>query len=464
MFEVTSTTLHLLQMRGIYGGLDQNNPYEHVRNFTEVCSPFTFKNVSQESIWLRVFPLSLTGEFNKWLAKLPNNSITSWEELVVAFYTRFFPPSRVMKLRDEIQSFKRQEGEPIHETWVRFKKILLKCPTHRLPNDLLLQYFFRSLDSVNKGVVDQLVRGGIMLQPFEVALFLLDEMTRINQAWYSQEGSGGSPRVNDLLSRIFDKVEGSDDLLKGMKDDFSSLNSKVISHAYAIKTLEGQLSLLSTKFKPNITRECDDRGLAIVTRSKKVAIGKVMGNEDAQKNEEGERMEEQEFLIHQNIAKEQQKEVDRHVQIPKVMQPLPKIPQPFPQRLKKQNEDEKFKKFLSMFKTLSITSPPTHFVEALLAMPGYAKFMKELVTKKRSLDFETSDVSHSSTSMRLLMIDRSIKHPIGLLHDILVKVDRFIFLADFVILDCQIDDEIPIILGRPFLATGRALVDVESGI
>ncbi|KAK4718125.1 hypothetical protein R3W88_016463 [Solanum pinnatisectum] len=57
-----------------------------------------------------------------------------------------------------------------------------------------------------------------------------------------------------------------------------------------------------------------------------------------------------------------------------------------------------------------------------------------------------------ATTMRLLMADRSIKH----------HVDRLIFLANFV-LDYEIDAEIPIILGRPFLATGRALVDVESG-
>ncbi|KAK4737370.1 hypothetical protein R3W88_001067 [Solanum pinnatisectum] len=154
-------------------------------------------------------------------------------------------------------------------------------------------------------------------------------------------------------------------------------------------------------------------------------------------------------------------------------------------------------------------------------MPGYTKFIKELVTKNRSLDFETIEVFHNCsafmtkelikkrkdpgeftirctismlkfakalcnlgasinlmpygiykqlglgepkpTIIRLLMADRSIKHHVGILYDILVKVYRFIFPADFVILDCEIDAEIPTILGRSFLATGRALVDVESG-
>ena len=67
------------------------------------------------------------------------------------------------------------------------------------------------------------------------------------------------------------------------------------------------------------------------------------------------------------------------------------------------------------------------------------------------------------TAMRLLINDRTVKRPIGILHDVLVKVEPFIFSADFVILDYEVDLKVPIILGRPFLATGRALVDMEKG-
>ena len=42
-------------------------------------------------------------------------------------------------------------------------------------------------------------------------------------------------------------------------------------------------------------------------------------------------------------------------------------------------------------------------------------------------------------------------------------MDSFIFPADFVIIDYEVNFEVPIILGRPFLATGRALVDMENG-
>ena len=65
--------------------------------------------------------------------------------------------------------------------------------------------------------------------------------------------------------------------------------------------------------------------------------------------------------------------------------------------------------------------------------------------------------------MRLLMADRIVKQPIGILHDVLVKVESFIFRAYFVIHDCEVNFEVPIILGSSFLATGRALVYMEKG-
>lgn len=59
------------------------------------------------------------------------------------------------------------------------------------------------------------------------------------------------------------------------------------------------------------------------------------------------------------------------------------------------------------------------------------------------------------------MADRSFKRLFEILYDVLVKVDTFIFPTDFIILDCEVDFEVPKIRRRPFLATGRALVDVE---
>ncbi|XP_062103615.1 uncharacterized protein LOC133814703 [Humulus lupulus] len=60
------------------------------------------------------------------------------------------------------------------------------------------------------------------------------------------------------------------------------------------------------------------------------------------------------------------------------------------------------------------------------------------------------------TTITLQLADQSIKHPRGVIEDVLVKVDKFIFPTDFIILDMEEDTKVPIILGRPFLATGQA--------
>ena len=67
---------------------------------------------------------------------------------------------------------------------------------------------------------------------------------------------------------------------------------------------------------------------------------------------------------------------------------MPRPPPPFPHKLVKKTEDGKYRCFITMLKQLSINVP---LVEALEQMPGYAKFMKDLVIKKRSVTFEDDD-------------------------------------------------------------------------
>ncbi|XP_062114810.1 uncharacterized protein LOC133827351 [Humulus lupulus] len=115
-------------------------------------------------------------------------------------------------------------------------------------------------------------------------------------------------------------------------------------------------------------------------------------------------------------------------------------------------------------------------------MPRIVKFMKDILAKKRKLEEyeivalteEYSSILQKKlppklkdparpTTVSLQMADRSIKHPRGVIEDVLVKVGKFIFLDDFIILDMEEDANIPIIFRRPFLATGRALIDVQKG-
>ena len=67
------------------------------------------------------------------------------------------------------------------------------------------------------------------------------------------------------------------------------------------------------------------------------------------------------------------------------------------------------------------------------------------------------------TSITLQMADRSMAQPEGILKDVLVKVGKFIFPVDFVIMQMEEDTKIPLLLRRPFLTTGGALIDVQEG-
>ncbi|XP_076884732.1 uncharacterized protein LOC143534005 [Bidens hawaiensis] len=67
------------------------------------------------------------------------------------------------------------------------------------------------------------------------------------------------------------------------------------------------------------------------------------------------------------------------------------------------------------------------------------------------------------THMSLSLADRSVKYPRGIIENLLVKVDKFVFPVDFVVLDMEADEKVPIILGRPFLRTAKELIDVCDG-
>ncbi|XP_017973225.1 PREDICTED: uncharacterized protein LOC108661383 [Theobroma cacao] len=115
-------------------------------------------------------------------------------------------------------------------------------------------------------------------------------------------------------------------------------------------------------------------------------------------------------------------------------------------------------------------------------MPGYVKFFKDILLKRRKLgEFETIALTKECSAIIQNKLPPKLKDPgsftiprtIGALcfakalcdlgaKDVFVKVDKFIFLVDFIILDMEKDREIPISLGRPILRTARALIDVEK--
>ncbi|XP_016496775.1 uncharacterized protein LOC107815668 [Nicotiana tabacum] len=107
--------------------------------------------------------------------------------------------------------------------------------------------------------------------------------------------------------------------------------------------------------------------------------------------------------------------------------------------------------------TIPCTICSSAFAKALYDLGASINLMPLYIYKKLGI------VRARTTSMLLQLADRTVKIPSGILDDVLVQVGKFMFPANFVILDCKVDKEIPIISRRPFLATGRALIDCEMG-
>ncbi|GJS16272.1 reverse transcriptase domain-containing protein [Tanacetum coccineum] len=104
---------------------------------------------------------------------------------------------------------------------------------------------------------------------------------------------------------------------------------------------------------------------------------------------------------------------------------------------------------------------PCDFLEldeclALADLGANINLMPLSVWKKLSLPELTP------TRMTLELANRSVAYPVGVAEDVFVKVGKFHFLADFVVVDYDVDPRVPPILGRPFLRTARALIDVHG--
>ena len=65
-------------------------------------------------------------------------------------------------------------------------------------------------------------------------------------------------------------------------------------------------------------------------------------------------------------------------------------------------------------------------------------------------------------AMTLQMEDRTLAHLEGILEDLLIKVGKFVFPMDFVVINIEEDKQVPLLLGRPFLATRATLIDVKK--
>ncbi|KAK8698039.1 hypothetical protein V6N13_114171 [Hibiscus sabdariffa] len=316
-------------------------------------------------------------------------------------------------------------------------------------------------------------------------------------------------------------------LLQSHSSSLRALETQVGQIAQALQVRpQGNLPSNTEVTKINGKEQCS----ALTLRSgKEINKDDKFGGKPMEDPTPSDEQKESEDVIDSPIEEDNGEELDnekieeQHINatssaVPKLARDEVRPPPPFPQRLKKHKEDLQFQKFVSMLDQFHIN---IQFLEAIQQVPSYAKFLKDIVTKKRrAKSYETVVVAseycagrvelpmkkkdpgsfiipcsignnfmgnalcdlgssvnlmpkamfkklgigiEKPTTVILQLADRSHIRPEGKVEDVIVKVGKFVFPVDFLILDCEVDDKAPIILGRPFLATGRILIDCEKG-
>ncbi|GKV48968.1 hypothetical protein SLEP1_g55742 [Rubroshorea leprosula] len=285
-----------------------------------------------------------------------------------------------------------------------------------LPSDDLnahITHFLEICDTFQyNGVFDDVVR--LRLFPFS----LRDKA----KSWLSSLPVGSITTWNMMAQKFLNL----DDLLKkfiaSKESRFQSqevatkcLEATVQNQGSSIWNLEVQVGQLANvvfgraqgALPSNTEKNPKEQVEAITLRS-----GRQIGEEESSDNE-GEKEKVPKEAKKFQVSSKESEEVKSYVP-----------PIPFPHGLKQHKLDKQFVKFLHIFKKLHINIP---FADALAQMPSYAKFLKEILSNKRKLEeYETVKLTEE-------------------------------------FLDMEEDHEVPLILGRPFLATGRTLIDVQQG-
>ncbi|XP_073121926.1 uncharacterized protein [Henckelia pumila] len=440
--------------------------------------------------------------------------MTTWDDLEKAFLTKYFPPSKSMKLRTYIITFAQGEHESLCEAWEPYTDLLRRCPHHKLCDWLVQQIFYYGLPHANRTMLDAAAARNLLRKSPEEGCVLIKEMT--SRSYHPQSERNvmrKSTKDRQYGNQNYGKQhqEEKSSMEKMMQKFISSTETRMKNQDASIKNLENQIGQLTKAMSgrdPGTLPSDTEKNHKEQVKAIELRGGKRI------ETERQESKEPEVVSIPEKTAGKSSNSTP-----PPTSQLNFVIPPPFAAALKKTKLDAQLEKFLEVFKNLNINIP---FADALMQMPSYAKFLKEILSNKRKLEEHAlaslkenfsalvqnkipsrqkdpgsfsipcmiSDVNFQKalcdlgasinlmpysifrklglgeskpTRMSLQLADRSLKYPRGIIEDVLVKVDKFIFPVDFVVLDMEEDLDMALILGRPFLATGKTLLDVQKG-
>ena len=169
------------------------DPNEHMGRFMRMANTIKLNGVRPEVIKLQLFPLSLRDVAATWFDSLPVGSVYSWEELVEACMSRFFPPALTSEKIGEI-IVKQGEDESLYNAWERYKRLLKRRLIHGIDLTTQIDIFYHAMNYASKGIIYASCCGAFKRISANEARQLVEDLAKCNYKAPSK-ASGSSNRL-----------------------------------------------------------------------------------------------------------------------------------------------------------------------------------------------------------------------------------------------------------------------------
>ncbi|CAN6547462.1 unnamed protein product [Malus baccata var. baccata] len=443
---------HMLNILPTFHGLSSDDPNMHIAEFLMGCKNILVRGFSVESIKLRLFPYTLKDQARRWLLTLPSGSITTWAQLSERFLNKYYPASKTLDMRTRILSFAQKPNEEFHDAWERFKELIRKCPHSGINTTDQMHIFFRGLNMTTKTLVN--ASCGAQIEKMEKRLDAKFDMLL--------------QKIPSSQVAVQQPLQAACKIYSLTNHDFLSCPHKDAYPEFMVEQIALQVSERAPGTFPRQTVP-NPRGREECNAIRTLRSGKSYNRHENSvgNSQAAEQLQTKSaiFADSENSAdsgQSQDRSENTAEATTKTAECVYEPPMPYPERLKPKAKDQQLTDFM---KTLAKVQINLSLIDAIKNIPSYAKFFKDICTKKKKLvDSEKSEGELKPTSIIIQLADGSITYPRGVIEDVIVKVDNLYLPVDFMVLDMDEDLTTPIILGCPFLATTRTLIDVEAGI
>ncbi|GKB63689.1 reverse transcriptase domain-containing protein [Tanacetum coccineum] len=182
-FGLKNYMIQQVQQSCQYHGLPGDDANKHIDKFLIVTQSMMQNEVPHDVLRLCLFPYSLTHHATTWFDCLPQNSIHRWEEMVTKFLSKYFPPSMVTNLRNDISNFRQLPDESLFEAWEHYKLLIDRCPNHNMLPVTQIDIFYNGLTLRHHDTINAAAGGTFMKRRPEECYDLIENITAHHNDW-----------------------------------------------------------------------------------------------------------------------------------------------------------------------------------------------------------------------------------------------------------------------------------------